>query len=146
MENIVLAANLAVVHLEIFIMELISEQAKGAIISANILKISGGVGGGGGRLPMMLEEVMIQQRVLITVNLLQISGVRKVRYRFRSRRSTLARSGTDSRQVQYFRKVRSRFRGRHSTFARYGAEFDAGAALNQRGGWGGGATPPPHDV
>ena len=79
---------------------------------------------------VMIEEVMIQQRALITVNLLQISGVRKVRYRFRSRRSTLARSGTDSRQVQYFRKVRSRFRGRRSTFAR-GTNFAAGAALSQ---------------
>ena len=45
-----------------------------------------------------------------------------------------------SRQAQRFRKVRYRYRGRRSTFARYGAEFDAGAALNQRGGWG------PHDV
>ena len=44
-----------------------------------------------------------------------------------------------SRQAQHFRK-RYQFRGRRSTFARYGAEFDAGAALNQRGGWG------PHDV
>ena len=55
---------------------------------------------------------------------------RKVRYRFRSRRGTFARSGTDSRQVQYFRKVRFRFCGRRSTFAR-GANFAAGAALSQ---------------
>ena len=49
-----------------------------------------------------------------------------------------------SRQAQHFRK-RYGFRGRRSTFARYGAEFDAGAALNQRGGLGGlgGAAAPP---
>ena len=39
------------------------ESAKGAVISANILKISGGLGGGSP--PMMLEEVMIQQRVMM---------------------------------------------------------------------------------
>ena len=69
------------------------DSAKGAVISANILKISGGVGRGG-QAPMMLEEVVI------------------------------------SRQVQYFRKVRSRFRGRRSTFAR-GTNFAAGAALSR---------------
>ena len=106
---------------------------------------------------VMIAEVMIQQRVLTTVNLLQISGVRKVRYSFRSRRSTLASrcrfaagailsqgAVQISRQAQHFRK-RCQFRGRRSTFARYGAEFDAGAALTQRGGWGG-RQPPPHDV
>ena len=43
-------------------------------------------------------------------------------------------------QISRFRK-RCQFRGRRSTFARYGAEFlfDAGAALNQRGGLGGAA-------
>ena len=68
----------------------------------------------------------------------------QVRYRFRSRRSTFARFGTDfaagaglsqgavqiSRQAQHFCK-RYQFRGRRGTFARYGAEFDAGAAFSQ---------------
>ena len=81
---------------------------------------------------------------LITVNLLQISGVRKVRYRFRSRRSTLARSGTDfvagaillegqvqiSQQAQHFCKVRDRFAA-GAAFARCDPDFAAGAALSQ---------------
>ena len=29
-----------------------------------------------------------------------------------------------------------------AALSQYGAEFDAGAALNQRGGWGGAAAPP----
>ena len=113
----------------------------------------------------------------------QAQRFRKVRYRFRGRRSTFARCGPDfvagtilsegqvqiSQQAQHFSKVRDRFaagamlsqgavqisrqaqlfrkrcqfRGRRSTFAMYGAEFDAGAALNQRGGLGGGRQPPP---
>ena len=102
---------------------------------------------------VMIAEVMIQQRVLITVNLLQINGVRKVRYRFRSRRFSKVRyrfaagailspgAVQIARQAQHFRK-RYQFRGRRSTFARYGAEFDAGAAKNQRGVGGGAAALP----
>ena len=52
------------------------------------------------------------------------------RFELRGRRSFLARSGALSWQAQHFRKVRYRFRGRHSTFARSSAEFVAGAALS----------------
>ena len=45
------------------------DSAKGAVISVNILKISGRVGGGGGggaaAPPMMLKQVIIQQRVMM---------------------------------------------------------------------------------
>ena len=34
-----------------------------------------------------------------------------------------------SRQAQHFRKVRYRFRGRRNTFGRSGTDFAAGAAL-----------------
>ena len=68
----------------------------------------------------------------------------QVRCRYRGRRSTFARCGTDfaagaalpqgkvqiSWQLQDFRKVRSTFRGKRSTFAR-GTNFAAGAALSQ---------------
>ena len=82
---------------------------------------------------MMIEEGMIQQRGKGRVNHCQPSTTqrgeegqeqisqqaqhfRKVRYRF------AAGAG--------FRKVRSKFRGRRSTFAR-GTNFAAGAALSQ---------------
>ena len=67
----------------------------------------------------------------------------KVRYRFAAGAILSQGAVQISRQAQHFRK-RCQFRGRSSTFARYGAEFDAGAALNQRGGLGGGGLP--HDV
>ena len=68
---------------------------------------------------------------------------RKVKYRFRGRRSAFARSSAkfvagaalsqgqvpNSWQAQHFRKVKYRFRGRCSTFARSSTDFVAGAAL-----------------
>ena len=77
------------------------DSAKGAVISVSILKISGGVGGGGSpphdaRRSDDSTKGDEDRRgddsakgALITVNLLQISAMRKVRYRFRSKRSTL---------------------------------------------------------
>ena len=70
---------------------------------------------------------------------------RKVKYRFRGRRSAFARSSIHfvagaalsqgqvsiSWQAQHFRKVKCRFRGRRSTFPRSSVDFVAGAALSQ---------------
>ena len=132
------------------------DSAKGAVISVNILNISGGVGGGGSpphdaRRSYDSTKGDDDQRsddsakgALITVNLLQISGVRKVRYRFRTRRGTLARSSTDfvagailsegqvqlSQQAQHFSKVRYRFAA-SAAFARCDPDFAARAALSQ---------------
>ena len=75
----------------------------------------------------------------------QAQHFRKVKYRFRGRRSTFARSSKDfvagaalwqgqvqiSWQAQHFRKVKYRFCGRRSTFARSSRDFVAGAALSQ---------------
>ena len=69
----------------------------------------------------------------------QAQCFRKVKDRFRGRRSTFARSGTDfvagavlsqgqAQISRYFRKVRYRFRGRRSTFARLGTDFVAGGS------------------
>ena len=66
----------------------------------------------------------------------------KVRYRFAAGAILSQGAVQISRQAQHFHN-RYQFRGRRSTFARHGAEFDAGAALNQRGGWGGGGGSPP---
>ena len=62
----------------------------------------------------------------------QAQQFRKVRCRFRGRRSTFARSGIQiSHQARHFRKVAYRFRGRRSTFARSGRYLVAGAVLSQ---------------
>ena len=66
----------------------------------------------------------------------------KVRDRFAAGAGLSQGAVQISRQAQHFRK-RCQFRGRRSTFARYCAEFDTGATLNQRGGWGGLPPPPP---
>ena len=76
---------------------------------------------------------------------LGLENLRKVKYRFRGRRSTFARSSIDfvagaalsqgqvpnSWQAQHFRKVKYKIRGRRITFARSSTEFVAGAALSQ---------------
>ena len=54
----------------------------------------------------------------------QAQHFRKVRYRFRIRRSTFARYGIDFASG-------AALRGRHSTFERSGAHFAAGAALSK---------------
>ena len=75
----------------------------------------------------------------------QAQHFRKVKYRFRGRRSTFARSSAkfvagaaisqgqvqNSWQAHHFRKVKYRIRGRCSTFARSSAKFVARAALSQ---------------
>ena len=77
--------------------------------------------------------VPVQGRVQISW---QAQHVRNVKYRFRGRRGTFARSSTDfvagaalsqgqvqiSWRAQRFRKANYRFRGRRSTFARSGAD------------------------
>ena len=76
---------------------------------------------------------------------LGLENFRKVKYRFRSRRSTFARSKAkfvagaafsqgqvqNSWQAHHFRKVKYRICGRCSTFARSSAKFVARAALSQ---------------
>ena len=73
----------------------------------------------------------------------QAQHFRKVKQRFRGRRSTFARLSRDfvagaalsqgqvhnSWQVQHFRKVKCTIRGRRITFARSSTDFVAGAAL-----------------
>ena len=60
-----------------------------------------------------------------TVQIVAGAMLSQVRYRFRGRRRTFARSGTE------FCKVRYRYRGRHRTFARSGTHLAAGAALSR---------------
>ena len=76
---------------------------------------------------------------------LGLENLRKVKYRFRGRRSTFARSSAkfvagaalsqgqvqNSWQAHHFRKVKYRICGRCSTFARSSAKFVARAALSQ---------------
>ena len=75
----------------------------------------------------------------------QAQHFRKVKYSFRGRRSTFARSSKDfvagaafspgqvqnSWQVKHFRKIKCRMRDRRSILARSGVDFVAGAALSQ---------------
>ena len=62
----------------------------------------------------------------------QAHNFRKVRYRFRSRRSTFTRSSANLWQARHFRKVKYRLCGRHSALSHgHDASVVAGAALSQ---------------
>ena len=60
---------------------------------------------------------------------MQVQQFRKVRSKFRGRRSTFARSGPDFVAGTALSQGQARFRGRRSTFARSGPDFVAHAAL-----------------
>ena len=98
------------------------DSAKGAVISVNILQISGGVGGGGSP-PHDDHDARrgddSAKGALITVNLLQISGVGE------------EGQVQISQQAQHFSKVRYRFGGPQAQHFRNRYQFRGGAALSQ---------------